>query len=66
MKCPTCCTFGGAKLDRLYVTSMKEEGEGASEHWGGLFSVAIPGEFGMAEGGLAYSQQLWNIMVSLG
>jgi sugar lactone lactonase YvrE len=48
VKCPTCCTFGGAKLDRLYVTSMKEEGEGASEHWGGLFSVSIPGEFGLA------------------
>jgi sugar lactone lactonase YvrE len=47
VKCPTCCTFGGSKLDQLFVTSM-EEGEGPSEHWGGVFSIHIPGEFGMA------------------
>ena len=45
---PTCCTFGGHNLQQLGVTSMKEEGEDAAEHWGGVYSVRIPGEFGMA------------------
>ena len=44
----TACTFGGAKLNRLFVTSMKEEGDEVSEHWGGLFSVHLPGVLGLA------------------
>ena len=46
---PVCCTFGGAKLDTLYVTSRKEKGvERQPENWGGIFTVNLPGEFGMA------------------
>lgn len=45
---PTCCTFGGKDMDQLYVTSMKEEGKDASEHWGGVYRLHIPGEAGLA------------------
>ena len=48
IKNPTCCTFGGKSLDQLYVTSMKEEGDDASKHWGGVFKIQIPGESGAA------------------
>ena len=48
IKNPTCCTFGGKNLDQLYVTSMKEEGEEASENWGGIFRVQGTGEYGYA------------------
>ena len=44
----TACTFGGAKLNRLFVTSMKEEGDEVSEHWGGVYSVHVPGVLGLA------------------
>lgn len=48
---PTSCTFGGPGLKTLYITTRHEgrhlEGdETASEHWGGLFSVEIPGVAG--------------------
>ena len=47
----TSCTFGGPGLKTLYVTSRHEgrhleAGEEASEHWGALFSVNIPGVSG--------------------
>lgn len=47
----TSCTFGGPGLKTLYVTSRHEgrhleAGEAASEHWGALFSVNIPGVSG--------------------
>lgn len=48
VKNPTCCTFGGKNLDQLFVTSMKEEGEDASKHWGGVFRLQVPGEKGLA------------------
>lgn len=48
VKNPTCVTFGGQHLDKLYVTSMKEEGANASQNWGGVFVVHIEGEFGLA------------------
>lgn len=48
---PTSCTFGGPDLKTLYITTRHEgrhldEGEEASENWGGLFSVEIPGVIG--------------------
>lgn len=45
---PTCATFGGPKLNKIFVSSMKEEGPDAAEHAGGLFVVQVPGEFGLA------------------
>lgn len=48
VKRPTACTFGGAQLEHLYVTTRVEAGEGASAHHGGLFRVAIPGVKGAA------------------
>ena len=50
IKSPTCCAWGGKSLSQLFVTSMKEEGEGASKHWGGVFRLVIPGESGLAPG----------------
>ena len=44
----TACTFGGADLDVLYVTSQSEEGEHPSEHRGGVFTIKIPGVKGVA------------------
>lgn len=53
---PVCCTFGGPRLDTLYVTSRKEKGElPQPEAWGGIFTVSVPGEFGMAP---AYKVQI--------
>ncbi|KAL0033741.1 hypothetical protein WJX77_003366 [Trebouxia sp. C0004] len=48
---PTSCTFGGPDLKTLYITTRHEgrhldEGKKASENWGGLFSVEIPGVTG--------------------
>lgn len=48
---PTSCTFGGPGLKTLYITTRHEgrhldDGQEASEHWGGLFSVEIPGVAG--------------------
>jgi L-arabinonolactonase len=42
---PTMCTFGGADLDTLYITSM---GEGGNEHDGGLYAWK-PGVKGLPE-----------------
>lgn len=48
VKKPLACTFGGADLDQLFVTTRVEKGEGASEHWGAVLSVGIPGVRGAA------------------
>lgn len=45
---PTACTFGGAALEQLYVTTRIESGENAPEHWGALLSVKNPGVSGAA------------------
>lgn len=47
---PTACTFGGADLDTLYVTTREEKGPAASAHWGGVFAVRVPGVAGRAGG----------------
>lgn len=40
----SCCTFGGEKLDTLYITSAKDE----QNNLGGLYEVKIPGVRGTA------------------
>lgn len=45
---PLACTFGGPSLDQLFVTTRIEKGEGASEHWGSILSVKVPGVSGVA------------------
>ena len=45
---PTACTFGGAVLEQLFVTTRVESGENAPEHWGALLSVKNPGISGAA------------------
>ena len=45
---PTACTFGGAVLEQLFVTTRVEAGENAPEHWGALLSVRNPGISGAA------------------
>ncbi|KAK9833320.1 hypothetical protein WJX81_006117 [Elliptochloris bilobata] len=47
---PTACTFGGADLAVLYVTTREEKGPSAAEHWGGVFAVRVPGVAGRAGG----------------
>eukprot|EP00884_Botryococcus_braunii_P012423 jgi/Botrbrau1/21181/Bobra.0061s0072.1 len=44
----TACTFGGTDLSELYVTSRQETGEDASEHWGAVYALRIPGVTGAA------------------
>lgn len=44
---PTACTFGGDGLEDLYVTTREEKGDKASENWGGLFRVKVPGVKGL-------------------
>ncbi len=44
----TACTFGGPNLDELYVTSREETGDGASEHWGAVYALKVPGVVGAA------------------
>jgi gluconolactonase len=48
VKKPTACTFGGADLGELFVTTRVEKGDGASEHWGAVLSVRVPGVKGAA------------------
>lgn len=48
MKRATACTFGGPDLAQLFVTTRVETGSGASEHWGSILSVKIPGVAGAA------------------
>lgn len=43
---PTSCTFGGDKLEVLYVTSMKERGARGAKASGGVFAVTVPGVAG--------------------
>jgi len=43
---PTACTWGGADLSELYVTT-RAEGEGGSSLAGGLFRVHVPGSRGL-------------------
>ncbi|CAK0786567.1 hypothetical protein CVIRNUC_009780 [Coccomyxa viridis] len=45
---PTACTFGGAFMEQLFVTTRVEKGESAPEHWGALLSVKNPGISGAA------------------
>lgn len=45
---PTACTFGGAVLEQLFVTTRVESGENAPEHWGALLSAKNPGISGAA------------------
>ncbi len=48
VKKPLACTFGGPDLDQLFVTTRVEKGEGASELWGSILSVKVPGVTGVA------------------
>lgn len=48
VKRPTACAFGGADLGTLYITTRVEAGENASEHWGALLAVRLPGVEGAA------------------
>ncbi len=50
VKKPLACTFGGPDLEQLFVTTRVEKGEGASEHWGSILSVRIPGVKGVNGG----------------
>ncbi|CAL8465500.1 g5036 [Coccomyxa elongata] len=50
VKKPLACTFGGPDLDQLFVTTRVEKGEGASEHWGSILSVRVPGVKGVDGG----------------
>ncbi|WP_046228068.1 SMP-30/gluconolactonase/LRE family protein [Paenibacillus dauci] len=46
-KCVTACTFGGAELDELYITTAREDDEAADSPAGGVFMVR-PGVKGIA------------------
>ncbi|ANF96465.1 SMP-30/gluconolactonase/LRE family protein [Paenibacillus bovis] len=46
-KCVTACTFGGADLDELYITTAREDDEAADSPAGGVF-VVRPGVKGIA------------------
>jgi len=52
-KNPSCCTFGGAALDRLYVTTAREDMSEseleATPHAGGVYGVFVPGARGLPE-----------------
>ena len=50
LKRPTACTFGGPDLAQLFVTTRVETGADASEHWGSILSVRIPGVAGRGRG----------------
>ncbi len=50
VKKPLACTFGGPDLDQLFVATRVEKGEGASEHWGSILSVRVPGVKGVDGG----------------
>jgi len=43
---PTACTFGGADLSQLFITT-REEGAKGSSNAGSLFKVQIPGVRGL-------------------
>ena len=45
---PTACTFGGSKLDQLFVTTRIENGPDAAKDWGSILSIKIPGVVGAA------------------
>lgn len=65
IKNPTCTTFGGKNLDQLYVTSMKEEGDEASENWGGVFRIQGTGESGYAPAYKVKIPDAWDLSAGL-
>jgi sugar lactone lactonase YvrE len=59
VKNPSCCAFGGAALDRLYVTTAREEMSGAeleaAPHAGGVYCMLSAGAKGLLENRVALS-----------
>ncbi len=45
-KRPSACAFGGPSLSKLYITTIMEEGENASEESGKVFVVDVTGVAG--------------------
>ncbi len=56
----TAVAFGGPALDQLYITSIMEEGEGASPESGKLFVVDVSGAKG-AEGAHKYGGSVGSV-----